>query len=82
MHTPSRIKGVTVRTILDGRSVDVVFRSPYRWRIYDGERDVTREFGFPLTGHCIEHDAERAAFHAKVDAGAKTSHLHTAKSPF
>ena len=72
-----RIKGVTVTTTLEGRGVDVVFRSPYRWRIYEGDRDVTKAFGFPLRGHCIEDEAEWRAFHAKVDAGAVRTALHT-----
>lgn len=67
MQTARRITGVTVRTIIDGREVDVVFRSPYRWRIYEGAREVTRDFGF--TGSPVKDDAAVRAFHAKVDAG-------------
>jgi hypothetical protein len=72
-----RIKGVTVTTILEGRGVDVVFRSPYRWRIYEGDRDVTKTFGFPLIGGVYEEDPRWSAFHAAVDAGECRTALHT-----
>lgn len=72
-----RIKGVTVTTILEGRGVDVVFRSPYRWRIYEGARDVTKEFGFPLIGGVYEDDPRWSDFHAAVDDGEVRTVLHT-----
>lgn len=77
MDTPIRIKGVTVRTVLNGRAVEVVFRSPYRWRIYEGDREVTREFGF--TGSVVSPDDPRfLEFHAAVDAGEIEARLHAA----
>lgn len=75
MNTPNRIKGVTVATVLDGRPVDVVFRSPYRWRIYEGGREVTREFGFD--GKPV-YDARLNTFHDRVNAGEIRSRLHAA----
>lgn len=68
MNVPKRITGVTVKTVLDGRVVDVVFRSPYRWRIYEGEREVTKDYGF--SGRIVSHDDPRfAAFHTEVETG-------------
>jgi hypothetical protein len=63
-----RIKGVTVTTLVNGRGVDVVFRSPYRWRIYEDDRDVTKSFGFPLIGGVYEDDPRWQAFHAETAA--------------
>jgi len=72
-----RIKGVTVTTVLDGRGVDVVFKSPVRWRIYEGDREVTKEFGF-TPGRAVDWDDPRKdAFHAAVDAGEVRTRLHT-----
>ena len=72
MQTPKRITGASVRTSLGGRTVDVVFRSPYRWRIYDGDRDVTSEFGHAKRGPSLPpHTVEWEAFHAEV-AGNET----------
>ena len=67
MRTARRITGVTVKTILEGRTVDVVFRSPYRWRIYEDEQEVTKDFGF--NGRPVTDDAAMRDFHDKVDAG-------------
>lgn len=65
----TRIRGVTVTTLVNKRGVDVVFRSPYRWRIYEGHRDVTREFGYPLRGYSLTpHSPEWEAFHHEVTA--------------
>jgi hypothetical protein len=73
-----RIKGVTVTTVLNGRGVDVVFKSPYRWRIYEGDREVTRDFGF-IPGRALDHDdPRREAFHAAVEAGEINCRLHVA----
>ncbi len=74
-----RIKGVTTRTVLDGREVEVVFRSPYRWRIYEHGEDVTKEFGHALRGEALPADtAEWRAFHAAVSAGEIWTRLQCA----
>lgn len=78
--TFARIKGAQVHTVIDGRTVDVVFRSPYRWRVYEGARDVTTEFGCrkvrmsgPVRGAedytLTPESPEWRAFHDKVKAG-------------
>lgn len=72
-----RIKGVTVTTLVNGRGVDVVFRSPYRWRIYEGDRDVTKSFGHRLVGETLPgHSAEWEAFHAETKANEINCVLH------
>ena len=71
-----RIKGVTVTTLVNGRGVDVVFRSPYRWRIYEGSRDVTKSFGFPLIGGVYEDDPRWQAFHDETQANEFRVALH------
>lgn len=72
MFTPRRIKGVTVETKVSGRDVTVVFRSPYRWRIYEGANDVTGEFGHALRGPSLPaHSAEWDAFHAETQANER-----------
>lgn len=72
-----RIKGVTVTTLVGGKGVDVVFRSPYHWRIYEGARDVTKQFGFPLIGGVYEEDPRWAAFHAETEANEFRVSLQT-----
>lgn len=70
-----RIKGISVATLIDGRGVEVVFNSPYRWRIYEGSREVTKEFGF--NGRCIyEEDSRFLEWHNKVTQGECRSVLH------
>lgn len=72
-----RIKGVSVAALIDGRGVEVIFTSPYRWRVYEGDREVTREFGF--NGRALDHDdPRRSEWHEKVDAGECRAILHTA----
>lgn len=75
--TPSRIKGVTVRTVVSGRQVTVVFRSPYRWRIYDGGADVTREFGHSCRGETLPaHSEAWHRFHAETASNEVDCLLH------
>lgn len=77
MNIPSRIKGVTCRTRISGRDVTVVFRSPYRWRIYDDGRDVTKEFGHTLRGETLPaHSAEWTAFHKEASDNETDCLLH------
>ena len=73
-----RIKGVTAHAVLDGCAVDVVFRSPYRWRIYEGSQEVTREFGF--NGRRVDDaDPRWSAFHDAVRAGTVRQTLQIAR---
>ena len=75
--TPSRIKGVTCRTTISGREVTVVFRSPYRWRIYDNGDDVTREFGHSRRGNTLPpHSKEWTDFHAEASRNEVDCLLH------
>lgn len=61
-----RIKGVTARIVYNGRIYDVVFKSPYRWRVYNiNGNDITKEmmlsiFGInaSLRGETIEGHSE------------------------
>lgn len=77
MRTVSRIKGVTSRTVISGREVTVVFRSPYRWRIYDGGDDVTRAFGHALRGPSLPpHSEAWTSFHAEASANETDCLLH------
>lgn len=71
-----RVKGVTVTTMINGKGVDVVFKSPYRWRIYEGDRDVTKAFGFD-PGKCVyEEDPRYAWFHEETKANEINCRLH------
>jgi len=65
-----RITGVTAKANLRGRDVEVVFRSPYLWRIYENGADVTASFGHSLRGDPIPRDTpEWKAWHDEVEAG-------------
>lgn len=77
MRIPTRIKGVTCRTKIAGREVTIVFRSPYRWRIYDNYVDVTKEFGHSLRGPTLPaHSREWDDFHAEADRNEVDFLLH------
>jgi len=78
MNVPHcRIKGATCRTCIANRDVTVVFRSPYRWRIYDNGKDVTKEFGHALRGPTLpEHSPEWYAFHTEAKHNEKDCLLH------
>lgn len=77
MITPSRIKGVTSRTRIANREVTVVFRSPYRWRIYDMGKDVTKEFGHSLRGPTLPaHSPEWLAFQREASDNEVDCLLH------
>lgn len=75
--TPARIKGVTCRTRIANRDVTIVFRSPYRWRIYDMGNDVTKEFGHALRGPTLPpHSSEWSAFHKEASENETDCLLH------
>lgn len=77
LATPSRIKGVTCRTKINGREVTVVFRSPYRWRIYDNGKDVTKTFGHSLRGYTLPpHSDEWKSFHDEASRNEVDCLLH------
>jgi hypothetical protein len=68
----SKITGVRCDTVLDNREVSVFFRSPYRYRVVENGRDVTKDFG----GGRIEQDSPKfRAFHEAVSAGERKTVL-------
>lgn len=70
---PRKITGVHIKTVLDDRKVTVVFRSPYRWRILEDARDVTKEFGF--SGRRVEDEEVRKSFYQRVESAEISSSL-------
>ncbi len=72
-----RISGVTIACVIDGRGVEVVFRSPYRWRIYEADRDVTAEFGHARRGDTLPRETPQwQAWHDAVAAGTIVQDVH------
>ncbi|ALJ12665.1 hypothetical protein [Sphingopyxis macrogoltabida] len=79
METPNRIIGVKVWTTVHGRDVTVAFRSPYRWRIFENEVDVTKSFGHALRGPSLPpHSEAWQAFHDETRLNERKAALQCA----
>jgi len=62
METPNRITGVRDFLDVEGRRLTFVWRSPYRFRVFEGDHEVTKEFKDGNVRGLASDDERNAAY--------------------